>query len=42
MGYDSTSDTLKHSLRVGELMVQAIGELCFKAGSALETQIVED
>jgi hypothetical protein len=25
---DSTGDTLKHSLRVGELMVQAIGELC--------------
>lgn len=28
MSYDSTGDTLKHSLRVGELMVQAIGELC--------------
>lgn len=28
MAYDSTGDTLKHSLRVGELMVQAIGELC--------------
>lgn len=27
-GYDSTAETLKHSLRVGELMVQAIGELC--------------
>jgi len=31
MAYDSTSDTLKHSLRVGELMVQAIGELCDRA-----------
>src|SRR5690554_105212 len=25
--YDSTADTLKHSLRVGELMVRAISEL---------------
>lgn len=28
MGYDSRPDTLQHSLRVGELMVQTIGELC--------------
>lgn len=27
MAYDSTADTLKHSLRVGELMAQAISEL---------------
>jgi hypothetical protein len=27
MVYDSTGDTLRHSLRVGELMVQAINEL---------------
>jgi hypothetical protein len=27
VAYDSTADTLRHSLRVGELMVQVIGEL---------------
>jgi hypothetical protein len=28
MTYDSRADTLRHSLRVGELMVDVIGELC--------------
>ena len=27
MSYDSTADTLKHAQRVGELMVQVVGEL---------------
>jgi hypothetical protein len=28
MAYDSTGDTLRHSLRVGELIVDVIGQLC--------------
>lgn len=28
MTYDSAGDTLRHSLRVGELIVDVIGELC--------------
>jgi hypothetical protein len=31
MAYDSRADTLKHSLRVGELIVDVIGALCDRA-----------